>query len=316
MLADHAASQGCRGFTGPVPPPLEIRACVEFSLCYLASYHDPQRVSNVLAPSRDDAIGTMRGPLDKGYRGNRLAAIRGLQTGGRCMVGMQECGLIIIRHGPMVNSYALCGTHTVLIDAGHARHGRRIRNALPHHKAPLTDVSLLLVTHAHGDHAGGADFLRRSLHIPVAAHEDAVPFLRAGKSQALAPVTFFGRLLTALGGGSFPSVEVSVIVGAEGLDLCPYGVSARAIWTPGHTPDSLSVVVEGGPAIVGDLLFGGLRQRKVPHLPPLIHDREALLSSVERVLSYGPTEILAGHGGPFTTASVVALLRGERGGKD
>jgi glyoxylase-like metal-dependent hydrolase (beta-lactamase superfamily II) len=100
-----------------------------------------------------------------------------------------------------------------------------------------------------------------------------------------------------VGARSVPGAEAEVLIDDE-LDLADHGVpGARVVHTPGHTPGSVSVLIDGGEAIVGDLVFG-LGALKVLD-PPIASDLAAIRSSVRRVLEARPTAILPTHGGPF-----------------
>ncbi len=61
----------------------------------------------------------------------------------------------------------------LLLDGGARQDAARIKNFFEQvlHR-PLSDLKLMLVSHMHPDHAGGAPFLRRHAAIPIAAHYD------------------------------------------------------------------------------------------------------------------------------------------------
>lgn len=45
----------------------------------------------------------------------------------------------------------------------------------------------------------------------------------------------------------------------------PYGIYVKALYTPGHTSGSMSILLGSGEAFVGDLAMGGLHQRLSPY---------------------------------------------------
>ncbi len=134
-----------------------------------------------------------------------------------------------LRHravGPWpMNSYALVCPHTnqsVLIDPGAdpARLQAMLSNTTP--------IAIWL-THTHNDHIGEVASMRKRLNVPVLGHPGPqtrpVP-LDAGIND--------GHILT---------------IGQH---------TVKAIYTPGHTGDMVSFLVDDSPiAIVGDTLFAG-----------------------------------------------------------
>ena len=93
----------------------------------------------------------------------------------------------------------------------------------------------------------------------------------------------------------------------DGLDLHPYGVDGRAIATPGHTPGSVSVLLDSGEAIVGDLFGGGrlvgLLQPGRPRYHHWYTDLNTAKASITRVMNTGPIRVFVGHGGPLEGAA-------------
>lgn len=100
------------------------------------------------------------------------------------------------------------------------------------------DVTAVLLTHGHSDHAGGVS---RFPNAWVFAHESEVPLL-AGEA------TYQG-LVTKRSGPTDPPIEVSIPV-KDGKKVRVGELECRAIHLPGHTPGNLAW-------LVGDTLFMG-----------------------------------------------------------
>ncbi len=217
---------------------------------------------------------------------------------------------ITLRGG--VKCFALAGRQALLVDAGNAGDGRRIRDILPHHAIKLTDLSLVLVTHAHPDHVGGLAYLKQRLGTPIAIHALDAAALRQGRNHPLRGTGMLGSLLAMLMGGGmgYAAVEPDVLVEEE-LDLRPYGIEGQAIWTPGHTPGSLSVILSNGEAFVGDLLMGGMLSRGKPRYPLFADDLDQVRASIRKVLAYPVSKIYTAHGGPFEAEEVRQAFLGE-----
>jgi glyoxylase-like metal-dependent hydrolase (beta-lactamase superfamily II) len=98
-------------------------------------------------------------------------------------------------------------------------------------------------------------------------------------------------------------LEPDILIEGE-MDLARYGVNGKIIMTPGHTPGGISITLESGEILVGDLIFGGLVRPAAPGFPYFAESVEQLLQSIQKVLGLQPSIIYAGHGGPFTAESV------------
>jgi glyoxylase-like metal-dependent hydrolase (beta-lactamase superfamily II) len=133
-------------------------------------------------------------------------------------------------------------------------------------------VALVLLTHRHHDHAGGARRFAEMTGAPV---------------RALDPSLVLGS--EALGDGE--------VIAAAGVEL-------RVVATPGHTSDSLSFLVEADQAaLTGDTVLG--RGTTV-----IAHPDGALgpyLESLHRLADLAPgTAILTGHGPELTDVAATA----------
>ena len=96
--------------------------------------------------------------------------------------------------------YLLQGDDTILVDASNAGYGAQFRQWLEHEGISPGDVRLILLTHAHGDHAGSAREIHELTGAPVAVHELERSWLARGE----API--------------------------------PYGIAGSIVHTPGYTP--------------------------------------------------------------------------------
>ena len=81
------------------------------------------------------------------------------------------------------------------------------------------------------------------------------------------------------------------------MGLRALGFEATVLHTPGHSPGSASLIVDGQIALVGDTLLGTL-PRSV--FPPFADDPEEMIRSWGRLLRTGCTLFLPGHGWPIT----------------
>ncbi|MHB1583916.1 MAG: MBL fold metallo-hydrolase [Acidimicrobiales bacterium] len=154
-----------------------------------------------------------------------------------------------------VNSYLFVdddGTVT-LVDTGLRGAPKHLVAALSEVGKRPADVARIVLTHAHPDHGGGAETMRRRSGAPVEIHADDAAYLRAGRRPPADPAVPLARVL-AFFGSRQPSCEVDGTF-AEG-DVLAVAGGLRVLHTPGHSPGHCSFLHErSGVLVTGDALF-------------------------------------------------------------
>ncbi|MCZ7373951.1 MBL fold metallo-hydrolase [Micromonospora sp. WMMC250] len=164
-----------------------------------------------------------------------------------------------------VNSYAFVDDDgsVTLVDCGLAKAPARIVRGLAAIGKVPADVTRIVLTHAHPDHAGGAAEMSRRTGAPVAAHVGDVPYAEEGRAPVSDPTVTGGRLFARLNSGRFPAVRVAQPL-ADG-DVLDVGGGLRVVHTPGHSPGHVSLLHEPTRLLVtGDALFNILGVRYSP----------------------------------------------------
>ena len=144
--------------------------------------------------------------------------------------------------------------------------------------------SKILLTHAHGDHIGAVEELRKFYKIPVFIHEKDHSLLIDPEENLSAA---FGMPISAGKADGFLM---------EGDKLALGDLPFEVIETPGHTPGGITLFGEKT-AFTGDALFAGsIGRYDFPH-----SDGEVLFRSLARLLELpDDTAVYSGHG-PGTT---------------
>ena len=202
-----------------------------------------------------------------------------------------------------VNAYIIRGRRHVLIDTGFPGMADTLLNELKKRDISIQDISLILLTHGHPDHAGSAAELRKRLHVPVAIHTREAEWMRSGQTHLPRPIRPFGYVVKAITKPTIEPFEPDVLL-EEGMDLTPYGIEGQIISTPGHSPGSISILHPGGDCIAGDVLAGSLWRNDHPLYPYLAEDVPLLHQSIERLLRSPVERLYFGHGLSSTTQAV------------
>jgi len=212
----------------------------------------------------------------------------------------------------IVKSFMVKGEKTVIVDTGYAGNGNKILCYLHENFIKPEDISLIILSHGHIDHYGSADELRRLTGAPVAMHKADAEYVEKGLNYIGTSTGFFGHIVKSLfirtDKVTSKPLHIDILLENE-IYLREFGIDGRVIHTPGHTEGSISLILSGGEAIVGDLIMGGILFKKVPRYPLFIHDLSSLKESIRKVIQLSPKVIYASHGGPFTSAIVQKFLR-------
>lgn len=200
----------------------------------------------------------------------------------------------------------------VLVDAGLATSGRRIREAAEHHFGQGSRPAAIVLTHGHFDHVGALRELASQWHAPIYAHRLELPYLTGRSSYPPPDPTVGGGGMSYL---SFLYPRGPINLGEQVHELpddntVPHMPGWRWVHTPGHTPGHVSLFREedrlliAGDAIVTtyqESLLAALMQPRHVRRPPayFTSDWLAARQSVEILLHLQPAIAATGHGKPM-----------------
>ena len=149
-----------------------------------------------------------------------------------------------------------------LVDTGLKSAPARILAALAEIGSGPSDVTTIVLTHAHPDHAGGAADLAQRTGRGLTVHDEDAEFVRTGTSPARDASVRLGRLVTRTAGCD-PAPVARTMSDGELLE----GSSLRVHHTPGHTPGHCSLLHEpSGTLITGDAIWNMRSRRTWPVL--------------------------------------------------
>ncbi|MCD4707215.1 MAG: MBL fold metallo-hydrolase [Candidatus Sabulitectum sp.] len=206
-------------------------------------------------------------------------------------------------------SYVLRGEGVIAVDCGlSGKAGNFIKGLKTAGIAP-EEVKLIVITHGHSDHVGSASEIKSATGTKIAMHSSESKWLENPAMPAPPGVTVWGRMFMSIRRYIMPVEEVTatgvdLLVGNEGISLEEFGIPGSVIWTPGHTRGSLSVLLNSGDAIVGDLAMNMFPLRLSPGLPIFAEDMSDVIRSWELLISKGATVIYPAHGKPFPVSKI------------
>lgn len=199
----------------------------------------------------------------------------------------------------------------VLIDAGFPGDTQKILSRL--NAFGGKPLRLIYITHAHLDHYGAAASIQRATNAPLAIHAEDAGAMAKGETH-LGQVRGRGRLtavLMPIVSRLFPVEPVIAYpVLQDGQDLGDFGLPGQVLHTPGHTPGSTSLIVDGRLAFVGDLFstFGK------PHTQRLYaHNWSEIEKSLDRLNALNLEWLYPGHGRrPVSGEEFASLVSAQR----
>jgi len=217
-----------------------------------------------------------------------------------------------------VNAYLVkTEEHLFLIDTGMkgTKNFAQIEAACEGLGRSVGEVDLILLTHTHYDHAGGAAECKARSGASVLVHRAEADVLRAGSSTFPGGANGFGRFMVGIvkklqkSGSKFPPLEPDIEIEGDlqgGMDLHNYGFPGIAVPTPSYSPGSLALLTDGGDCFCGDILFN-IFPGSV--FPPFADDPAALPSKWKLLLDLGAELFHPGHGGPIERQRVERELQ-------
>jgi glyoxylase-like metal-dependent hydrolase (beta-lactamase superfamily II) len=211
------------------------------------------------------------------------------------------------------NAYLVMDKKSILVDTGMPGEETKILRAAEHAGVKADDLSLILHTHGHVDHAGSTAALAKTLNLPTAVHRADEAMMRAGKMNPLTPLHLEARMILPMVNKPFSPIAPDLFVDKT-FDLSAFGIEGRILHTAGHTAGSISVLLPDGRAIVGDVMMGGYMGGNLLGAHPNYHyfadDLDAVHGSIRALLDADVKTFYVGHGGPLLREDVEKRFAG------
>jgi glyoxylase-like metal-dependent hydrolase (beta-lactamase superfamily II) len=204
---------------------------------------------------------------------------------------------VIIGPQGIGNHFLVKGTDGyLLIDTGLRNNYAKLVKLLNNHQIKLTDIKMIVITHADGDHFGCLDLLQSaSPAIVCAASEIEAESIRKGVSSRPMKVKGLAKLFFSLTGALFASKPAQIQRILKPGDVLPYLGGLQILDTKGHTPGHLSLWSEKE-----KILFGGDSVRVIngvfsPSTGANTWDEDLANKSFTAQMALNPGHIYGGH---------------------
>jgi glyoxylase-like metal-dependent hydrolase (beta-lactamase superfamily II) len=180
------------------------------------------------------------------------------------------------------NYYVVCaGTTRLLVDLGWPGQLGALRAELQRKSLALTDITHGFATHYHPDHAGLAQELKASGMTLIVTPEQtaAAPAMTrwTKPEEHFVPIVIDAK------------TRVVPIADSRAY-LATLGLAGQLVHTPGHSDDSVSLLLDDGRVFTGDLTLRGMAPEEAV---------ATVDASWQRLEALGATQVYPGHGKPY-----------------
>lgn len=186
------------------------------------------------------------------------------------------------------------GTDGILVDTGKSEYIDQVIE-----QCKFYSVNLIILTHAHFDHAENTAKISDVLGIPIGMNEQDCNLIRSNTNQSMSAENILGKIVLSASMKEFskrkvPDFKPNIFL-RDGDSLIDHGIDAQIIALPGHTNGSIGVDVDKKHLIVGDALMNMF----YPTVSMLYNNRDKMLESARKISSIGHRTIYFGHGKPM-----------------
>jgi glyoxylase-like metal-dependent hydrolase (beta-lactamase superfamily II) len=219
----------------------------------------------------------------------------------------------------VVGSYVFAGKDELaVIDPGPSSTAESLLARLREAGFNPQDVTHLLLTHIHLDHAGGVGLLLRSMpQAKIYVHRNGAPHLIDPTRFLASASRIYGNQMQELWGEVLPVPEdrIKALEGGDVLNVA--GRRMEVHYTPGHASHHVIFFdVHTGELFAGDV--GGVRLQDINYVraptPPPDLDVEGWSTSIDKLKQLRPDVLYLAHYGPATNA--IPHLEHMREGKN
>lgn len=162
----------------------------------------------------------------------------------------------------MINSFLLVKwKKCILVDTWLPGTESKIKKELDKIWLSFENIKLIVITHAHIDHAGNTSLLKSFSWAKVIGHKNDLLYFQGKKKMTFCSTWWFWTIFSKTWAiqKSYEDFTPDILLWwNEEFDLSSYWFNWKVISTPGHTSWSISVLLDNKIAIVWDLISSGI----------------------------------------------------------
>ncbi len=218
------------------------------------------------------------------------------------------------------NYYLLkCHEGYLLIDAGWVGKFKEFKKALNKLDIDINSIKYILLTHHHHDHAALVHDIRKASKCKIIIHKDGINYVEKGITYT-EEIKQFNIVLKLLDKLLSPFIQYNyspvilnnddIIISEDNYDLYSLlGIKGKIIHTPGHSKDSVSLVLTNGDAFVGDIAMNMLQVFGQKYRPIEAENYNDVYKSWSKLIQYGAKKIFPSHGKSFCGKKLEEILK-------
>lgn len=209
--------------------------------------------------------------------------------------------------------YIIQSKGTIMIDGGPPNAIKRFKKYLDELSIDPSKIQLIILTHTDFDHAGSAKDFKEFTGAKVLIHKNESEYLENGTMNWAPGVTTWGKISRFIfkplfAGKKIPGLQADIVMEDDEFPLHEFGIDGKVIFTPGHSPGHVSMVLENGDCFAGCMVHNIRLFTHRPDFPIYADNIAQLKKSWEKLIAKGVKTIYPGHGKSFHVNKIQKIL--------
>lgn len=211
------------------------------------------------------------------------------------------------------NCYVIKEEGVILVDTGPPHQKVKFLKKLKNLSIKPEEIALIFLTHGHWDHAGSVNELKKLTGCKVAVNRYEKDWVEKALKIIPPGVNLWGRFLSLVMKilvpfAKFSGTSADLVLENVEFSVEPFGIQGKIIHTPGHSPGSMSLLLDSGEAFVGDLAMYGFPKLTRNAMPLFAGNPGHVKESWMKILNMGARWIYPAHGRRFKADELKKLL--------
>jgi glyoxylase-like metal-dependent hydrolase (beta-lactamase superfamily II) len=163
----------------------------------------------------------------------------------------------------------------VLVESGPGSTQQELKGNLDKLGYSIAEITHVLLTHIHLDHAGAAGWLAEQSGAKVYVHPRGAPHMLDPTKLLASATRIYQEKMDLLWGDFLPVAQEQLVILEDGMEIQAGSLTFRALDTPGHANHHMAYILDGV-CFSGDvggvrIDTSGIRHLRIPMPPPEFH---------------------------------------------